>query len=60
MKYVVVRYVEADCVEQAVRKSRLCPIHDVYIHNDSWKDSGYSLKMEEPKKLGFNDAKKDR
>lgn len=58
MRYVITKYVDADSAEQALMKSRKLPPHEIYIHNDSWKETGYQIGKEAIKKLGFTDDKK--
>lgn len=57
MRYMVIKYVDADNQAEALKKSRKTPVHEITIHNDPWKESGYQLKINN-KKIGFKDAKK--
>lgn len=57
MRYILTKFVDADNYEDAVRKAKRIPFHEVYIHTDSWKDSGYALNLKN-EKIGFKDAEK--
>lgn len=58
MKYVISKYVEAANITEALKKAKKTPIHDVYIHSDSWKESGYSMDVVK-RKMGFHDKDGD-
>lgn len=57
MRYMIIKYVDADSHAEAMRKAKRTPIHEVTIHNSAWEKSEYSLKDHPTKKIGFKDAK---
>lgn len=57
MRYILTKFVDAKNQEEALRKAKRIPFHEIYIHNDSWKEAGYVLK-EVNSKIGFKDGKK--
>lgn len=57
MRYMVIKYVDADNHAEAMKKAKKTPIHEVTIHNSAWEKTEFSLKDEKPKRIGFKDAK---
>lgn len=58
MRFIVLKFIEASGMEQALKKERRTRPHEIYLDNEVWKECGYSLTDEEAKKIGFKDAKK--
>lgn len=53
-QYIVQKYVMAESVAEAIKKSKKLPIHEVYIHN-SWfeKNPNYNFFEIPTEKTGF-------
>lgn len=57
-QYVVQKYVLASSIEEAVRKSKKLPIHEVYIHG-GWfeKMNNEFYRTDTPPAIGFEKKK---
>ena len=60
MKYILNKIVNANSVEEALKKARKIPYTEIYIHNSSWEKEDYLLPEEKTKKIGFNNKKNDK
>lgn len=58
-QYFVVKYVMAENTEEAIRKSKKTPIHEVYVHN-AWMEKNTENNFFEATKntIGFKKIKK--
>lgn len=56
-QYIIQKYVMADSVAEALKKSPKTPIHEVYLHS-GWfeKNLNQDFYFKEPKTLGFNEV----
>ncbi len=54
-QYIVQKYVMADNVDEAIKKSRTLPIHEVFVHNNHFeKELNYNFFLSaSAKKQGF-------
>jgi len=57
MRYMIIKYVDADSQAEALKKARTTPIHEITIHNSHWEKAEFSLKNNQNKRIGFSDAK---
>lgn len=61
MRFIVNKYIEASSVEEAIKKSKKTPIHEVFIHNDHWKENGFYLGNQTGvTRIGFKDENSKR
>lgn len=52
-QYVIQKYVMANSVEEAVKKSRKIPIHEVFIHSQWFDKVGSTFYVTEPEPIGL-------
>lgn len=53
-QYIVQKYVMAESTQEAIKKSKKSPIHEVFVHN-AWleKQSNYAFFPSKTNKTGF-------
>lgn len=53
-QYIVQKYVMADSVAEAAKKSKRIPVHEIYLHN-AWfeKVAGYEFSESKKALIGF-------
>lgn len=56
-QYIVSKYVMADSIAEALRKSKKIPIHEVYVHNSWFEKQNFEWNVPQSTKLGFNKKK---
>lgn len=56
MRYMIIKYIDADNHAEALRKAKRTPIHEVTIHNSAWEKDGFDLKNKITKNIGFKDG----
>jgi len=55
-QYIVQKYVMANSVKEALKKSVRLPVHEIFLHG-SWfeKSANYEFFPEKPNKIGLRD-----
>lgn len=58
-QYVIQKYVLAKSVEEAMKKSKKSPIHEVYVHNSWFEKQNYEFfNKTDAAKVGFRAKQK--
>lgn len=53
-QYIIQKYVLANSVIEAVKKSKRMPIHEVYVHNAWFEKVGLEFFPARNRKIGFD------
>ncbi len=56
--YIVNTYVEAESAEDALKKYKRIPAHEVGIYDKAWEKQGFEIKDETKTKVGFDQKAK--
>ena len=53
LRYIVSTFVEAESIEEALKKAKRIKPHELSVHNSWWEKHNYSSKDEPRSKAGF-------
>lgn len=60
LRYIIAYYVDAESIEEALKKAKRMKPHEVYIHNSWWEKNDFKIKEDNIKEIGFKSKKSKR